>query len=248
MRQIENDIVGEVIGQDDVRENRPAGKDFFLSLMLHLRTVHQPKMNLDHKSMIPQFRKALYYLDHDESVSFVASDNKLFIQVFDRDWNKILKGDVHLLRHILRLKKEYLNRFPDRYFLRWMDCYRTAVQIQKELMFHPDSPKNCDGGTDDSSSSSSSSVNQVTNVLLSRYLVLTTFFLAPNQCLNAWTGLKELKRRGGNLDCKQLHDTAVAQFGNQLSQMIDDIDTALNQQIATIEEPAPKGIYSTYIL
>ena len=224
--QIEDDLVGgETTDQDE-----QGSKDSFLKFTFHLQTLHQSK-KLDEKLLAPQFRKALYYLDHHRTVSFAKNEIQLFNQVFDRDWNlKNLKSD-HLLRHMLQLKKEYLDHFPDRYFLRWMDCYEKAIEIQKEIRH---SLESCD---DDKNGSSSSSVDQVNNVLLSRYLILTTFFLSPNQCLEEWKSLRVDK-----LDRNKLQEKAAAQFGNQLSKIIDDVQLALNQQ-KTMEDAAPKGLY-----
>ncbi|KZR97034.1 Uncharacterized protein APZ42_008309, partial [Daphnia magna] len=58
-------------------------KDYFMSFVFRLQKIRQPSKS-DKKSMVPQFRKALHYLDHNKRVPFTVSEMKLFNEVFSK--------------------------------------------------------------------------------------------------------------------------------------------------------------------
>lgn len=218
VREQEMKIVG--FFDDSQKDSPDASKDSFLSFVWRLQKIRQPSKS-DKESMVPQFRKALHYLDYNKQISFTVSEMKLFHEVFSKTREGIFKDEA-ILRDEAKLKTEYVERYPDHHFVRWIDSYKEITKIQGEISRMWESYS-----TDSDTSSQQAKVARRKNILLNRYAALTTFFLSPQKCYEAWRSLK----REVNLDelDQQLRARVSNTFGNRIQQMIDDVEAALNK-------------------
>ncbi|XP_045022963.1 LOW QUALITY PROTEIN: uncharacterized protein LOC116935278 [Daphnia magna] len=217
-REQERNIVG--IFEDSHKDLPETNSKDFMSFVFRLQTIRQPSKS-DKESMVPQFRKALHYLDHNKRVPFTVSEMKLFHEVFSKTREGIFKDET-ILRDQAKLKNEYVGRYADHHFLRWIDSYEEIALIQAEISRQWES---C--STDSDKASQQAKVARRKNILLNRYAALTTFFLSPQKCHEAWRSLmREMKV--DELD-QQLRTRVSNTFGNCIQQMIGDVEAALNQ-------------------
>ncbi|KZR96386.1 Uncharacterized protein APZ42_009300, partial [Daphnia magna] len=85
-REQERNIVG--FFEDSHKDLQETNSKDFMSFVFRLKTdftdmIRQPSKS-DEESMVPQFRKALHYLDHNKEVPFTVSEMKLFNEVFSK--------------------------------------------------------------------------------------------------------------------------------------------------------------------
>ncbi|KAI9557176.1 hypothetical protein GHT06_016983 [Daphnia sinensis] len=218
VREQEMKIVGFF---DDSKKDSPeVSKDSFLSFLWRLQKIRQPSKS-DKESMVPQFRKALHYLDYKKRDSFTVSEMKLFHEVFNKTREGIFKDET-ILNYETKLKTEYVEQYPDHHFLRWIDSYKEITKIQAEI-----SRKWESYSTDSDTASQQAKVTRRKNMLLNRYAAITTFFLSPQKCHEAWRSL----RRDMKLDelDQQLRTRVSNTFGNHIQQMVGDVEAALNK-------------------
>ncbi|XP_057377386.2 uncharacterized protein LOC130698721 [Daphnia carinata] len=218
VREQEMKIVGFF---DDSKKDSPELiKDSFLSFLWRLRKICQPSKS-DKESMVPQFRKALHYLDYNKRDSFTVSEMKLFHEVFNKTREGIFKDET-ILRYEANLKTEYVKQYPDHHFLRWIDSYEEITKIQAEI-----SRKWESYSIDSDTASQQAKVARRKNMLLNRYAAITTFFLSPQKCHETWRSL----RRDMKLDelDQQLRTRVSSTFGNHIQQMVGDVEAALNK-------------------
>uniref|UniRef100_A0A0P6FGI2 Helicase c-terminal domain containing protein n=2 Tax=Daphnia magna TaxID=35525 RepID=A0A0P6FGI2_9CRUS len=217
-REQERNIVG--FFEDSHKDLPETNSKDFMSFVFRLQTIRQPSKS-DKESMVPQFRKALHYLDHNKRVPFTVSEMELFNKVFSKTNEGIFKDET-ILRDQAKLKNEYVERYADHHFLRWIDSYEEIALIQEEISRQWES---C--STDSDKASQQAKVARRKNILLNRYAALTTFFLSPQKCHEAWRSLmREMKV--DELD-QQLRTRVSNTFGNRIQQMIGDVEAALNQ-------------------
>ncbi|XP_045022952.1 uncharacterized protein LOC116934018 isoform X1 [Daphnia magna] len=216
-REQERNIVG--FFEDSHKDLQETNSKDFMLFVSRLQTIRQPSKS-DEESMVPQFRKALHYLDHNKRVPFTVSEMKLFHEVFSKTREGIF-NDETILRDQAKLKNEYVESYADHHFLRWIDSYKKIALIQEKISTQWES---C--STDSDKASQQAKVVRRKNILLNRYAALTTFFLSPQKCHEEWRSLQELKV--DELD-QQLRTRVSNTFGNRIQQMIGDVEAALNQ-------------------